>query len=204
MTNTILWSPKDYNNLLTKFTKYLASKNIFNSNNYNSLHEWSINNKDKFWLEIWNFTSIIGEYHKPIVENENDFIKSIFFKKSKLNFTQNLIQKKDNSDAIVFYSEQGLNRRISWNELDNQVSKIAHYFKEKNIQKGDRIAAILPNIPETVISFLGAAKIGAIWSSCSADFGPKAVISRFKQIDPKIYHLFFSSMIYSSWALLTV
>ena len=186
MTNNLLWSPDNFNNLLTSFTNYLKNKNYLDSSDYNSLHNWSIQNKRNFWSEIWNFTSIIGEFKEPIIENESDFMKSVFFKNSKLNFTQNLIQKKDDSDALVFYSEQGFKRRISWNELDKQVSKIACYFKKQKIKKGDRIVAILPNIPETVISFLGAAKIGAIWSSCSADFGPKAVIDRFKQIDPKI------------------
>ena len=155
-------------------------------NDYELLHKWSINNKNQFWEEVWNFTSIIGNYKDPIVENENDFINSIFFKNSKLNFTTKFNSKKDNSDALVFYSEKGFNRRISWKQLDEQVSKIAHYFYNQKIQKGERVAAVLPNIPETVISFLGAAKIGAIWSSCSADFGPQAVIDRFKQIEPKI------------------
>ena len=185
MTKKPLWSPKSSENLLNKFVKYLKN-NKSNFNDYNELHEWSIKNKNKFWSKIWNFTSIIGELNEPIIENEKNFFKSNFFKNSKLNFTQNLIQFNNNSDAIIFYSEKGHKRKISWKELDNQVSKISFYFKEKKIKKGDRIAAILPNIPETVIGFLGTAKIGAIWSSCSADFGPKAVIDRFKQIEPKI------------------
>ena len=185
MTKKPLWSPKSSENLLNKFVKYLKN-NKSNFNDYNKLHEWSIKNKNKFWSKIWNFTSIIGKLNEPIIENEKNFFKSNFFKNSKLNFTQNIIQFNNNSDAIIFYSEKGHKRKISWKELDNQVSKISFYFKEKKIKKGDRIAAILPNIPETVIGFLGTAKIGAIWSSCSADFGPKAVIDRFKQIEPKI------------------
>ena len=104
----------------------------------------------------------------------------------KINYTQNILRKKNADDAIVFFSEQGIKRVISWKELDIQVNKIANYFKEINVNKGDRIAAVLPNIPETIISFLASAKIGAIWSSCSADFGPNAIIDRFKQISPKI------------------
>ena len=163
MTNNLLWSPDNNNNLLTNFTNYLKNRKYFDGNDYNLLHDWSIKNKKHFWSEIWSFTSMIGEYKEPIIENERNFIKSVFFKNAKLNFTHNLIQKKNNSDALVFYSEQGFNRRISWKELDKQVSKIACYYKKQKIKKGDRIAAILPNIPETVISFLGAAKIGAIW-----------------------------------------
>jgi len=121
-----------------------------------------------------------------VVKNEKSFINSIFFKNSKLNFSKNLIQKKDDSDALVFYSEQGSHRRISWKQLNQQVGKVSYYFQKQKIQKGERIVSVLPNIPEAVISFLGAAKIGAIWSSCSADFGPQAIIDRFKQIEPKI------------------
>ena len=131
MTNNLLWSPVNNNNFLTKFFNYLKNRNYFDGNDYNSLHDWSVKNKRYFWSEIWNFTSIIGEYNEPIIENENDFIKSVFFKNAKLNFTQNLIQKQDNSDALVFCSEQGYNRRISWKELDNQVSKIAYHFKKQ-------------------------------------------------------------------------
>ena len=85
-----------------------------------------------------------------------------------------------------FYSEQKKSRRISWQELNIKVNKISNYFLNQGIKKGDRIAAVLPNIPETVIAFLGAAKIGAIWSSCSADFGANAIVDRFKQISPKL------------------
>jgi len=186
MTRDLLWSPKNNNNYLKKFQNYLKKNKILINNDYKSLHEWSIKNKSKFWKEIWKFTEIKGRLTSPIIENEKDFINSIFFKNSKLNYTKNLLQNKNKNDAIIFYSEQGFNRRISWNELNIQVSKIAYYFKQKKIKKGDRIVSILPNMPETVVAFLGAAKIGAIWSSCSSDFGVKAIIERFKQIKPKI------------------
>ena len=186
MAKNILWSPKNHNNLLYKFSEYLYKKKIIKNKNYNTLHKWSIINKKEFWKEIWNFTNIKGELKKPIITNEKNFLKSIFFKKSKLNYTENLIKKKDNSDALIFYSEQRLKRKISWKELDLQVSKISNYLIGKKINKGDRVAGVLPNIPETVISFLAVSKIGGIWSSCSADFGAKAIIDRFKQIKPKL------------------
>ena len=95
MADNFLWSPIDKNNFLTEFITSLNKKNFFKGNDYELLHKWSINNKKKFWSEVWNFTSIIGEYKDPVVENENDFINSIFFKNSKLNFSQNLIKIKD-------------------------------------------------------------------------------------------------------------
>jgi len=183
MTKNILWSPNDKNNQLQDF-----KKKMFNNlnNSYNSLHNWSIKNKEEFWSSIWDYTEIKGIKKKPILEKENEFIDSIFFKNSTLNFTENLLTKKGDEDAIVFFSEQQFERRISWNQLDSITDKISNYLKEINIYEGDRIVGILPNIPETVIAFLASAKIGAIWSSCSADFGLQAVIDRFKQIEPKV------------------
>ena len=184
MTNPPLWSPKDKNNRLSIFHNNNLSKIIDNS--YESLHKWSITNKKDFWSSIWDFTNIKGKKNYPILENEHDFIKSVFFKNSRLNFTENLLVKNNDEDAIVFFSEQKFQRRVTWKKLKIEVNKISKFFKKININKGDRIVGILPNIPETVISFLATAKIGAIWSSCSADFGPKAVIDRFKQIEPKV------------------
>ncbi|MDC0453223.1 AMP-binding protein [Alphaproteobacteria bacterium] len=114
------------------------------------------------------------------------FIKTKFFNSSKLNYAENCLQKNTNEDAIIFYNEQRHSKKTSWKKLRSNVFKIAHYFKSINISQKDRIAAVLPNMPETVEAFLACAQIGAIWSSCSSDFGPKAIIDRFKQIDPKI------------------
>ncbi len=184
MTNSFLWSTEDHDTNLSQFKKKILHK--IKDTSYASLHNWSVKNKSEFWSAIWDFTSIKGKIKQPIIENEKSFINSVFFKNSKLNFTENIIQRKDRNDAIVFFSEQGFQRRISWKKLDQNVSKIAQHFIDTNIKKGDRIVGVLPNIPETVIAFLAAAKIGAIWSSCSADFGPKAIIDRFKQIKPKV------------------
>ena len=184
MGSSLLWSPGSEDTNLKKFINNNKSK--LRDTSYNSLHEWSVNEKDEFWSTVWDFTNIKGEKERPIIENENDFINSKFFKNCQLNFTENIIQKNDDDDAIVFYSEQEKSRKISWKDLSSKVNKIANHFKNIGIKTEDRIAGILPNIPETVISFLAAAKIGAVWSSCSSDFGPKAIIDRFQQIDPKI------------------
>jgi len=184
MTNNLLWSPTNKKNKLQKFRNNNRS-NILNDS-YNSLHKWSIESKEEFWSSIWDFTKIRGIKKDPILENKNDFINSIFFKNSTLNFTENLIIKNNDKDAIVFFSEKKFERRITWRKLESDTDKIARFLKKININKGDRVVGILPNIPEAVISFLASAKIGAIWSSCSADFGPQAVIDRFKQIEPKV------------------
>ncbi len=183
MANKKLWSPKNkINNLYNFQNNFLNKKHL----TYDSLHKWSIKNKDDFWSSVWDFAEIIGDKKKPYIKNENDFLKSVFFKNSKLNFTENLLIKNNENDAIVFFSEQGFKRRISWYDLKIKVNQVAAYLKKIKIKKGDRVAGILPNIPETIITFLAVAKIGAIWSSCSPDFGPQAIIERFAQIKPKI------------------
>ena len=186
MKDKKLWSPTSTNTNLTKYINFLKKNKIYKYKNYELLHKWSVKNKEKFWESIWKFSKIKGKIHKKIINNEKNIFKSTFFYKSKINYTENLIQKNNNDDAIVFYSENKKNRKVSWHKLKELVDSLSFFYISKNVKKGDRIAAILPNIPETIISFLAAAKIGAIWSSCSADFGPKAIIDRFKQIKPKI------------------
>ncbi len=185
MTGNLLWSPKEADNPLKRFIKLNQNKNR-KLKNYKNLHKWSITNKKEFWKAIWKFTNIKGILKNPIIKNEKNFIKSEFFKNCKLNFAENLIQKNNNEKAIVFYSEKGTKRIITWKKLEEQTSKFSNYLLKNKIKKGDRVAAVLPNIPETVICFLSTAKIGSIWSSCSSDFGSKAIIDRFKQIEPKI------------------
>ncbi len=184
MTNNKLWSPKKNNSLLKKFINQLNHKR--NIHNYKDLHKWSVKNKEEFWNNIWNFTKIIGEKKGKAIEINKNFLKTKFFIKSKLNYAENCLSKKDLSDAIIFYSENKKSRRYSWSVLRKNVFKVSYFLKSNNVLKNDRVAAILPNIPETVISFLATSQIGAIWSSCSPDFGKQAIIDRFKQIKPKI------------------
>ena len=184
MHNLKLWSPTNLQNNLEKFINSIDKK--LNIQSYEELHKWSIENKDEFWNEIWNFTNIIGSKKGSIFKSNKEFIKAKFFEDSNLNYTENCLSKNDKSDAIVSYSENKTKKVLSWNKLRENVFKVSYFFKTKNITEGDRIAAILPNFAETVVSFLATAQIGAIWSSCSPDFGKQAIIDRFKQINPKI------------------
>ena len=184
MTSKRLWSPTATSNNIDLFKNYI-NENV-KINTYNDLHKWSIECKEIFWDKIWDFTNIIGEKKEEIFKDSQNFIDAKFFDKSSLNYAENCLQRNSDDDAIIFYNEQKCSRRISWKKLRLNIFKISHYFKSKNIQKKDRIAAVLPNIPETVEAFLACAQIGAIWSSCSSDFGPKAIIDRFKQISPKV------------------
>ena len=184
MHNLKLWSPANIDNNLQKFKNSL-DKNL-NISNYEDLHKWSVENKDIFWNEIWNFTNIIGLKKGEIFKSDNEFIKSKFFDESKLNYTENCLSKIKTNDAIISYSENTSKKIYSWKKLTNSVFKFSFFLRSVNIKKNDRIAAILPNFAETVVSFLATAQIGAIWSSCSPDFGKQAIIDRFQQISPKL------------------
>ena len=184
MHNLKLWSPTNFENNLEKFINSLGNK--LKNSSYDELHKWSITNKDTFWNKIWDFTKIKGIKKGVTFKSHSDFIKTKFFEDSELNYTENCLLKNDESDAIIFYSENKTKKIYSWKELREHVFKVSYFFKTKEIIEGDRIAAILPNFAETVVSFLATAQIGAIWSSCSPDFGKQAIIDRFKQIEPKI------------------
>ncbi|MDC0233242.1 acetoacetate--CoA ligase [Pelagibacteraceae bacterium] len=184
MSDKKLWSPSTTRNNINLFIKYIS--NEVNIHSYADLHRWSIEKKEIFWDRFWHFTNIIGEKKDIIFRDSEKFIETKFFENSFLNYAENCLQNDNKDDAIIFYNEQKKSKRVSWEQLRLNVFKISYYFKSINIKQNDRIAAVLPNMPETVQTFLACAQIGAIWSSCSSDFGPRAIVDRFKQIEPKI------------------
>ena len=187
--NKILWESHNKikkNSNLYKYEKFLKKKyKIKFNSNFSKIHKWSINNPERFWSSFWEYSRVKGKKIEKFKFNKQIF-KSKFFLGSKLNFAENLFSKKDDTKAITFISENGYKINKSWNELHYSTSKIVNFLKSKNIKKNDRIAAYLPNIIDTVEFFLATSTIGAIWSSCSPDFGTNGVIERFSQINPKI------------------
>ncbi len=187
--NKVLWrATKNIinNSNLYRFERFLSKNFDYKiSKNYPKLLKWSIKNKNKFWSSVWDFAEVKGEKKEKFFSSKQ-FIKDKYLLGSKLNFTENLLQKKDFTKAITFISENGYREQISWNALNLNVNKIAKYLKSLKVKKNDRVAAYLPNIIETVECFLASVAVGAIWSSCSPDFGLKGVIERFGQIKPKI------------------
>ena len=173
-------------NLYT-YSNFVSKKfKLHFNNDFNKLWGWSIENPVNFWKSIWEFTNVKGDLGSVFLQKSNIFYKNKFFLDSKLNYAQNLLSKNDAKPAIIFKSENSFRSEISWHDLNVNVAKISKWMKDCEIKKGDRIAAYLPNIPETVIAYLSSASIGAIWSSCSPDFGTAGVIDRFSQISPKI------------------
>ena len=189
MNSKILWKAKKFQknkSNLFKYEKFLFSKYKFKiTQNYKNLLKWSIKNPKKFWSSVWDFTGVKGIKSEKL-EKSKIFYKYKFLKNSKLNFAENLLSKNDNSRAITFINESGIKKNRTWKELNKNVDKLIVFFKSIKLKEKDRVAAYLPNLIETVESFIATSAIGSIWSSCSPDFGTRGVIERFSQIKPKV------------------
>jgi acetoacetyl-CoA synthetase len=181
-----LWQPSEKrkeNSILKDFSKFI---NFKLDKNFKSLWKWSVKNPEKFWSKFWDYSKIIGDKGKEVIRDNKIFNQVKFFPDSKLNYTENILKKKTDDTAIHFLSETGFEESITWKDLYKKVCKFSAYLKTLNLQKGDRVAAYVPNKIESIISFLACVKNGIIWSSCSPDFGIQGVVDRFKQIEPKV------------------
>jgi acetoacetyl-CoA synthetase len=185
MTN-FLWKPDNQriqNSILSDFSKYIE---LDSKNDFKKIWEWSITNPEIFWSKFWDYSKIIGDKGKEIIRKDKIFNKTKFFPDSKINYSENILKKRNDEIAINFLSEKGFEENISWNLLYEKVCRFSYYLKSLNLKKGDCVAAYVPNKIESIISFLACAKNGIIWSSCSPDFGIHGVVDRFKQIKPKV------------------
>ena len=173
--------------LLSNYEQFISKK--FNkkfNQKYESILKWSIENPGNFWSSIWDFSEIKGFKSKIKIKKSKIFYKNKFLLNSKLNFAENLLSKNNKDKAITFISENSFREERSWQELNLNVSKIFKFLKSINIKEKDRLAAYMPNTIETVEAFIASSSLGAIWSSCSPDFGVKGVVERFSQISPKV------------------
>ena len=173
--------------LLSSYEQFISKKfkKKFNQK-YDNILKWSIENPGNFWSSIWDFSEIKGFKSKIKIKKSKIFYKNKFLPNSKLNFAENLLSKNNKNKAITFVSENGFREKRSWYELNINVSKISKFLKSIKIKKKDRVAAYMPNTIETIEAFIASSSLGAIWSSCSPDFGVKGVVERFSQISPKV------------------
>ena len=184
----ILWKPDS-----RKKTKMAELTDIINRNHsqkindYEQLHNWSVNHIPEFWEEIWNYCDIIhSEPYTQVVDDFKVMPGAKWFTGAKLNFAENLLRFRDDRVAIKFKSEDKSVKELTYLELFQEVEKISHYLRKLGVQKGDRVVGFLPNVPEAVVAMLATSSIGAVWSSCSPDFGTNGVLDRFSQIEPKV------------------
>tara|TARA_B100000902_G_scaffold158053_1_gene154116 strand:+ start:423 stop:2375 length:1953 start_codon:yes stop_codon:yes gene_type:complete len=188
--NPILWEPakdKIASSQVESFRKQVNMRFDIDLKNYNDLFNWSINNIGDFWKSIWGYMDPLhSSSYKQIINNENKMLDAKWFHGAKLNFAENLLRVRSNKIAIIATDELNDKKCISYNQLYNEVESLASSLRKWGIQPGDRIAGIMTNSSESIISMLAVTSIGAIWSSCSPDFGAKGILDRFKQIKPKV------------------
>jgi acetoacetyl-CoA synthetase len=153
---------------------------------YASLWRWSVARPEAFWTTVWDECRVLGEHGPTVLENGDRMPGARWFPQARINYAENLLRRRDDADALVFWGENRHRRRLSHRHLYAEVSRCAQALKAAGVGQGDRVAAYLPNLPEAVIAMLATTSLGAIWSSASPDFGAQGVLDRFGQIEPKV------------------
>jgi acetoacetyl-CoA synthetase len=186
-----VWTPgKDLldRSWLTLYMKWLAKHRSLEFDNYDALWKWSVEKPADFWASFLDYSGIIthGQLDSVLEEREG-MIGTTWFKGLLFNYAENIFSHaSQDTDAVVFGNEQGQKRRIGWAELESSVAALAAWLRDHGVVKGDRVVSVMPNIPETVIAFLAVQSIGAVWSSCSPDFGNPSIVDRFYQVEPRV------------------
>ena len=185
-----LWTPSQEqicDARMTDFSRFAGKNEGLEFKDYNSLHAWSCESGGKFWSQFWDFAGIVGDKGERVVVDEGKMPGAKYFPDARINYAENLLKYSGDEEAIVFRSEDKFESRLTRKQLHEMVSQFQQAFLADGLKKGDRIVAMMPNMPETIAAMLAATSIGAIWSSCSPDFGSKGVLDRFGQIQPKIF-----------------
>ncbi len=172
---------------LTRFLEFVNRKHGTDFETYDPLYEWSVSSIPEFWAAVWEFTEIASSSPYDAVLEDPKMPGAAWFRGARLNFAENLLRYRDERTALVFVREGGEEaERVSYAELYRRVARMARFLSEAGVGPGDRVAGFMPNRPEAVVAMLAATSLGAIWSSCSPDFGFKGVMDRFGQIEPKV------------------
>jgi len=184
---TVVWTPSQdqiLNSNLKRFENFVSRKLGKEFKSYQELHEFSISTPE-FWRLLIEYCEVIGDWQGPVYEGEN-IITAKWFPKSRLNFAENMLKNRSQDTALVFRCENRIFENVTFTELYDQVSKVAQHLGALGVKKGDRVAGFLPNFIGSIVAMLATVSVGAIWSSCSPDFGEQGVIDRFGQIEPKV------------------
>jgi len=184
----ILWQPQSVGaSQLDAFTRHIEDECAVQLPSYEALHHWSIANPALFWRAIWQWGDIKASAMGDVVIHDGERFDSVsWFPRARLNFAENLLRWDDDSIALVGLSEEGDRRELSYRQLRLEVAALAESLRQLGVQSGDRVAAIMPNVVETVVAMLATVSVGAVWTSCSPDFGFNAAFDRFSQVSPKI------------------
>ena len=185
-----LWEPsaaRIQRSQLSQFLQQLDREQQRQFDNYADLHRWSVESPEAFWQSVWDFCDIrVSQTSEQVLVDGNQFPGARWFPDARLNFAENLLRNRSDKTALISRLENGRRETISYAGLYQQVSQLAQALRNAGVGRGDRVAGFMPNISETVIAMLASASIGAVWSSCSPDFGINGVMDRFGQIQPKV------------------
>jgi len=172
---------------VTRFAREAIGRWNLGFNNYPDFYRWTVKQPEQFWQSVWSFCGVIAsDRGDRVVADREKMPGACWFPDAKLNFAENLLRRRDESVALVFWGEDKIRRKVTHAELYAQTSRIAAALRASGVKKGDRVAGYLPNVPEAITAMLAASSIGAIWSSCSPDFGVQGVLDRFGQIEPVV------------------
>ncbi len=170
-----------------EFKEFINTRHGLNLDSYTDLHDWSVDNIHEFWAFAWEFFDIIHtQPYTQVVDDVSKMPGAKWFTGVRLNFAENLLRRRDDKTALIFKGESQPVRKLTYAELYSEVAKTAAALRTAGVEKGDRVAGFVPNMPESIIAMLATTSIGAIWSSSSPDFGIKGVLDRFSQIEPKV------------------
>jgi acetoacetyl-CoA synthetase len=189
MSEQPLWIPpadRAARSHLAAFMKLVRERHGVPIPDYAALHAWSVANLEAFWIAVWDYGGVIGERKGPVLVDRDRMPGARFFPEARLNFAENLMRHRHGSDALVFRGEDKVRRRLTGGELYDEVSRMQQALAAAGVEAGDRIAAFMPNMPETVVAMLAGASVGATFTSCSPDFGVQGVLDRFGQVEPKV------------------
>ena len=185
----ILWQPSDEragSTRLAAFLRFATERHGFVAQEYADLHRWSIDDRGAFWRDVWEFCEVIGDPGERPLQEGDLMPGARWFADARLNFAENLLRHDGDGTAILFRREDGERRTLTFSELRDQVGRLQAALRDAGLRRGDRVAALLPNIPEAILGMLAVTSLGGIWSSCSPDFGVPGVVDRFGQIEPRI------------------
>jgi acetoacetyl-CoA synthetase len=187
---TPMWHPSEEaieQAQLTQFARQVVRKHRLDLNTFDAFYRWTVDQPELFWNEVWEFGGLrASRKGATVLVDGGKMPGAKWFPDARLNFAENLLRRGDRGDALVFWDERGPQRRVSYSDLTSDVSRAAQALAQLGLRAGDRVAAFMPNLPETCMFALAALSQGIVWSSCSPDFGVEGVIDRFGQIEPKL------------------
>jgi acetoacetyl-CoA synthetase len=181
-----LWSPSETQKNASHLVQFAKKQGFKEGVSYHQIHDWSVSEIAAFWSSFWDYAGVIGDKGDTDLIHADKMEQAKFFPNGTINWAENLLKRRDDGIAIIFRDELSRERKMSFKELADSVSRLQQALVASGVKRGDRVAGYLPNLPETIIGALATSSIGAIWSSASPDFGVQGVIDRLGQIEPKI------------------